>query len=182
MRLEATRLFRRSRLPPIESLGSGITTSASRVSALEEETKILACEVKKTFFENVLARERESALLGGGIDRIKRQHSQGKLTARDRVELLFDEGSFREVDMLKMQRCSEFGMDDQKNKIAGDGVVTGRGLVHGRTMFCFSQDFTVFGGSLSEVRALVVVWLYQVLFMFMHYYSTLYFPMRFYTD
>jgi len=155
MRREATRLFHRSRLFPTGSLScAGMATSATApASALEEETKILACEVKKTFVENVLTRERETALLGGGIDRIKRQHSQGKLTARDRVELLFDEGSFREVDMLKMQRCSEFGMDDPQNKVAGDGVVAGRGLVNGRTMFCFSQDFTVFGGSLSETHA-----------------------------
>jgi propionyl-CoA carboxylase beta chain len=86
-----------------------------------------------------------------GAKRIKTQHSKGKLSARERISLLLDEGSFREYDMLKTHRCVEFGME--KETYYGDGVVTGQGLIQGRTVFVFSQDFTVFGGSLSETHA-----------------------------
>ena len=92
-----------------------------------------------------------SAFLGGGQKRIDTQHKKGKLTARERLTLLLDEGSFREYDMLKTHRCTDFGMEAQRP--AGDGVVTGHGTIHGRTVFVFSQDFTVFGGSLSEAHA-----------------------------
>jgi len=91
------------------------------------------------------------ALLGGGADRIKKQHEGGKLTARERVDLLLDPGSFIEIGRLVVHRCADFGMDDQK--IPGDGVVTGHGLVDGRKIFVFAQDFTVFGGSLSGAYA-----------------------------
>ena len=89
--------------------------------------------------------------MGGGQARINKQHSQNKLTARERIELLFDEGTFVEYDQLVTHRCTEFGMD--KQKFYGDGVVTGQGLVNGKVVFAFSQDFTVFGGSLSETFA-----------------------------
>jgi len=79
--------------------------------------------------------------------------SQGKLTARERVELLVDPGSFREYDMFVEHACTDFGMDDPANKIPGDGVITGHGQVNGRLVFVFSQDFTVFGGSLSSMHA-----------------------------
>ena len=128
-------------------------TSWYHKDTLSDLTKNQSCEVKKKFVNDCLRKERENALLGGGADRIKKQHDQGKLTARERIGLLFDKGTFREFDMLKMHRCNEFGMNQEKNKIAGDGVVVGRGEVNGRTMFCFSQDFTVFGGSLSETHA-----------------------------
>lgn len=82
---------------------------------------------------------------------IRAQHGKGKLTARERLDLLLDEGSFREYDMLKTHRCEDFGMDEQRP--AGDGVVTGHGKIDGRTVFVFSQDFTVFGGSLGEAHA-----------------------------
>jgi acetyl-CoA carboxylase carboxyltransferase component len=98
-----------------------------------------------------LAEQAELALVGGGQARIEAQHKKGKLTARERLSLLLDEGSFREYDMLKTHRCTDFGMERQKP--AGDGVVTGHGTIHGRTVFVFSQDFTVFGGSLSEAHA-----------------------------
>ena len=104
--------------------------------------------------ESVRARllEREaSALEGGGQARIDKQHGNGKLTARERLALLLDDGSFREFDMLKTHRCVDFGMQD--NRPAGDGVVTGHGTVNGRRVFVFSQDFTVFGGALSEAHA-----------------------------
>ncbi|MGB0671548.1 MAG: acyl-CoA carboxylase subunit beta [Rhodospirillales bacterium] len=98
-----------------------------------------------------LKRRRELAELGGGQRRIDNQHKKGKLTARERIELLFDPGSFEEWDMFVEHRCVDFGMEEEK--IPSDGVVTGYGLVNGRIVFVFSQDFTVFGGSLSESHA-----------------------------
>ncbi len=88
---------------------------------------------------------------GGGEERIARQHQAGKLTARERIDLFLDPGSFVELDKFKTHRCADFGMADQK--ILGDGVVTGYGLVEGRQVFVFAQDFTVFGGSLSGAFA-----------------------------
>ncbi len=98
-----------------------------------------------------LEEKRKAAALGGGERRIEVQHSRGKLTARERLDLLLDEGSFEEWDTFVEHRCSDFGMADKK--IPGDGVVTGYGTVNGRVVFVFSQDFTVFGGSLSEAHA-----------------------------
>src|SRR5947207_2626525 len=100
---------------------------------------------------HVLDELERRAELGGGDDRLKRQHAEGKLTARERIELLFDAGTFEEVDKLVTHRCRDFGMDEQL--IPGDGVVAGHGLVDGRQVFAFAQDFTVFGGSLSETNA-----------------------------
>ena len=94
---------------------------------------------------------REEAKLGGGEKRIKSQHDKGKLTARERISLLVDEGSFEELDMFVTHRSSDFGLD--KQKILGDGVVTGFARIEGRPVALFSQDFTVFGGSLSEAHA-----------------------------
>jgi propionyl-CoA carboxylase beta chain len=93
--------------------------------------------------------------LGGGEERLRKQHDQGKLTARERMELLFDPGTFEEVDKLVTHRCTDFGMD--KQVIPGDGVVSGHGLVNGRVVYAFAQDFTVFGGSLSETNAAKIV-------------------------
>ncbi len=98
-----------------------------------------------------LEEKRAAAALGGGQKRIDRQHEKGKLTARERIELLLDPGSFEEWDMFVEHRCNDFGMD--KTSTPGDGVVTGYGMVNGRVVFVFSQDFTVFGGSLSEAHA-----------------------------
>jgi propionyl-CoA carboxylase beta chain len=94
---------------------------------------------------------RKDARAGGGERRVAAQHAKGKLTARERVELLLDEGSFEEFDMFVRHRCTDFGME--KDRPAGDGVVTGWGTVNGRMVYVFSQDFTVFGGSLSETHA-----------------------------
>ena len=94
---------------------------------------------------------RDQARLGGGQKRIDAQHAKGKLTARERIELLLDVDSFEEYDMFVTHRCSEFGME--KTKMAGDGVVTGWGTINGRIVYVYSQDFTVFGGSLSETHA-----------------------------
>lgn len=93
----------------------------------------------------------EMAELGGGLERIKKQHEAGKLTARERIENLLDKGTFTEIDKFVTHRCNNFNMD--KKKILGDGVVTGYGKINNRTVFVFSQDFTVFGGSLSEYFA-----------------------------
>jgi propionyl-CoA carboxylase beta chain len=98
-----------------------------------------------------LENKRAQARQGGGPKRVAAQHAKGKLTARERIELLVDEGTFEEWDMFVEHRCSDFGMQDQK--IPGDGVVTGNGFINGRLVFVFSQDFTVFGGSLSEAHA-----------------------------
>ena len=91
------------------------------------------------------------AELGGGQERLDRQHAAGKLTARERIELLFDPGTFEELDKLVTHRSTDFGMADQV--VPGDGVVSGHGLIDGRQVFAFAQDFTVVGGSLSETNA-----------------------------
>jgi propionyl-CoA carboxylase beta chain len=104
--------------------------------------------------EELERRKRESEL-GGGQQRIDRQHNEGKLTARERVSLLFDPGSFQELDQLVVHRSTDFGME--KQRVPGDGVVTGYGTINGRLVYAFAQDFTVFGGSLSETHAAKIV-------------------------
>jgi propionyl-CoA carboxylase beta chain len=99
----------------------------------------------------LLKKKREEALLGGGKARIESQHKKGKLTARERLHFLMDEGSFQEIGMFVSHRSTDFGMENEK--YPGDGVVTGYGTVNGRLVYVFSQDFTVFGGSLSETHA-----------------------------
>ena len=98
-----------------------------------------------------LARKKQEAVLGGGVRRIEAQHKRGKLTARERIDLLLDDGTFEEIDSFVTHRSTEFGLADQK--FLGDAVVTGHGRINGRLAFLFSQDFTVLGGSLSEVVA-----------------------------
>jgi len=98
-----------------------------------------------------LRKQKEQALLGGGQQRIEDQHNKGKLTARERLNILLDDGSFQEMDMFVEHRSSDFGLD--KQRYPGDGVVTGTGCIDGRLVCVFSQDFTVFGGSLSEAHA-----------------------------
>src|SRR5579862_3842482 len=110
--------------------------------------------LRRDFMQDILRQleeKRAAARLGGGERRIAQQHAKGKLTARERLDLLFDPGTFEEWDMFVEHRSSDFGMEEQK--VPGDGVVTGYGQVNGRTVFAFSQDFTVFGGSLSEAHA-----------------------------
>jgi len=104
---------------------------------------------------NELSKKKSEALLGGGKDKIEAQHKKGKLTARERIELLVDEGSFEEVDMFVKHRATNFGLD--KINFPGDGVVTGFAKIDGRPVALFSQDFTVFGGSLSETHAEKIV-------------------------
>src|SRR5712691_11890031 len=98
-----------------------------------------------------LRRRNQAADLAGGVDRIARHHKAGKQTAHERLGLLLDKGSFAEVDRFVVHQSRDFGTDEQK--IPGDGVVTGAGRIHGRPVFVFAQDFTVFGGSLSEAYA-----------------------------
>src|ERR1043166_5795024 len=111
-------------------------------------------KIEESVTQTKLSRLRElqdQAEEGGGLDRIQKQHAAGKLTARERLELLLDEGSFEEFDKLVLHRSKDFGMD--KLLYPGDGVVAGHGLIDGRRVFVFAQDFTVFGGSLSETHA-----------------------------
>ena len=98
-----------------------------------------------------LEERREIARVGGGKKRIAAQHAKGKLTAKERIDLLLDDDSFEEFDMFVKHRGTEFGVD--KERPSGDGVVTGWGTINGRQVYVFSQDFTVFGGSLSETHA-----------------------------
>jgi len=128
----------REKFPQTEPPG-GISSAerASRLSALGPREKLAALDLQ--------------AELGGGEERVEKQHQEGKLTARERIELLLDTGSFVELDKFKVHRSDDFGME--KKKILGDGVVTGYGTVEGRQIFVFAQDFTVFGGSLSGAYA-----------------------------
>ena len=103
----------------------------------------------------ILADYERQAEAGGGAARRQRQHDAGKLTARERIDLFFDPGTFREIDKLVMHRCRDFGMETQL--VPGDGVVAGHGQVDGRLVYAFAQDFTVFGGSLSETNAAKIV-------------------------
>src|SRR5437762_7992381 len=98
-----------------------------------------------------LKRRDQLAQEGGGPERRAREHKQGKMSARERIEFLLDEGTFEETDKLVTHRCTDFGMQEQK--IYGDGFVTGYGRIEGRLVYVFAQDFTVFGGSLSEANA-----------------------------
>ncbi|MBS3818479.1 acyl-CoA carboxylase subunit beta [bacterium] len=109
--------------------------------------------IKKRLKE--LQEKQKSAERGGGEERIKKQHKSGKLTARERINLLLDDGSFQEMDKLVVHQCQDFGME--KRKIYGDGVVSGYGTINGRTVYIFAQDFTVFGGSLSRTNASKIV-------------------------
>lgn len=120
------------------------------MSQTSQDPKVLDAQVRATQLER-LHRTQAQAEAGGGPERIEKQHAMGKLTARERIDLLLDVGSFVELDKFKTHRCTDFGMQDKK--IPGDGVVTGYGLIDGRRAFVFAQDFTVFGGSLSGAFA-----------------------------
>ena len=126
-----------TRLPPEPPGGISSAARAERLSGLDAQEKLAALNLQ--------------ADLGGGQDRIEKQHQDGKLTARERIDLLLDPGSFVEMDRFKTHRNDDFGMASKK--ILGDGVVTGYGIVEGRQVFVFAQDFTVFGGSLSGAYA-----------------------------
>ncbi|XP_015747711.1 PREDICTED: propionyl-CoA carboxylase beta chain, mitochondrial-like, partial [Acropora digitifera] len=130
------------------SFTRGVFAKTSKASQIENGFFVRTCSV------GVLQRiekKREEALIGGGQKRIANQHRKGKLTARERIKLLCDPESFVEYDMFMEHNCTEFGMENQK--FTGDSVVTGQGAINGRLCFLFSQDFTVFGGSLSSAHA-----------------------------
>lgn len=117
---------------------------------MQQNTKVINTNKQMNKREKLISK-REQSKLGGGADRIESQHKKGKLTARERLDLLLDRGSFEEIDAFVKHRSSDFGMEN--THYPGDGVVTGYGTVNGRLIFVFSQDFTVFGGSLSETHA-----------------------------
>ncbi len=127
------------------------TKAEPRQRALADRSGDTSAERAQHSPLDVLREKARQAEAGGGPDRVQRQHVEGKLTARERVGLLLDEGSFEELDKLVEHRCLDFGMADQK--IPGDGVVSGYGKIDGRLVYVFAQDFTVFGGSLSETNA-----------------------------
>ena len=102
----------------------------------------------------LLQKKNIEAELAGGAERIQQQHDRGKMTARERVLFLLDEGSFVELDKFTTHRCTDFGMEDKK--ILGDGVITGYGTISGRHVYVYAQDFTVFGGSLSGTQSLKI--------------------------
>ncbi|MFT4741014.1 MAG: propionyl-CoA carboxylase beta chain, partial [Marivirga sp.] len=124
------------------------------MSNSDKEKPVYTKDTTKGKFE-LLQQKNEDALKGGGEARIKQQHDKGKLTARERVDLLMDEGSFEEIGKFVMHRAKDFGLD--KQHYPGDGVVTGYGTINGRLVYVFSQDFTIFGGSLSETHAEKIV-------------------------
>src|SRR5215475_14141112 len=117
----------------------------------KRQIRIYPCRLMIEDKLKLLREKNAAAEAGGGAKRIERQHREGKMTARERIEFLLDDGTFEEFDKLVMSRCRDFGMESQQ--IPGDGFVTGHGLVDGREVFVFAQDFTVFGGSLSETNA-----------------------------
>jgi len=129
--------------------GKSVTDTAANGAAASPSNGIVPTTTEAKIEQ--LRRLRDQAQLGGGQKRIDAQHAKGKLTARERIELVLDEGSFEELDMFVTHRSSDFGLAEQK--YLGDGVVTGYGKIDGRLVFVFSQDFTVFGGSLSETHA-----------------------------
>ncbi|CAG8573452.1 6660_t:CDS:10 [Paraglomus occultum] len=161
-RLSAFTLTRTLR-GPIQNLSPLPAYVSRTVNEYKPLTKILLSSLGsahvryasgRTKEEDVIARiegKRAEAQLGGGLARIEAQHKKGKLTARERIDLLLDAGSFVEYDTFVEHQCVDFGMD--KNKVTGDGVVTGHGTINGRRVFVFSQDFTAFGGSLSKMHA-----------------------------
>lgn len=142
------------------SLHHGSASSLFRFSFLSTKPDLLNFEndpsqLKKQFREEMNDKMAISSIQQRRIDK---QHARGSLTAAERVDLLFDENSFRQIDRWKTHRCHDFNMEDH---IPGDGVVAGFGTIHGRTVFCVSQDFTVYGGSLSETNAETIVKAYD---------------------
>ena len=136
----------------IQALG-GLTSNPNFEQHTLEDVIAECVTLADTLIEE-LQKKRERLALAGGPDRIAKQHASGKLTARERLEALFDDGSFVEINDMITSRATDFGMD--KKKRPGDGVVTGYGYIHGRLAFAASQDFTVAGGSLGEAQAMKI--------------------------
>ncbi|KAJ3005156.1 UNVERIFIED_CONTAM: hypothetical protein HDU68_004730 [Siphonaria sp. JEL0065] len=145
----ASSLLRNPQLIPTKSLSRTVlAVSATRTLATVASVNTAS---KEGSLISKIESKRAEALIGGGQKRIDTQHSKGKLTARERIHLLLDNNSFREYDAFVEHQCVDFGME--KQKITGDGVVTGHGTINGRLVYLFSQDFTAFGGSLSKTHA-----------------------------
>jgi len=132
-------------------------TSTTKHYILQDDNEVTKSIIEndastiKRKFRSRLTNTGSGSLLGGGQVRINKQHTRGSLTARERINLLFDTNSFREIDGLVTHRCQDFGM--QHSVTPGDGVVVGHGLINGRRVYAFAQDFTVYGGSLGEAHA-----------------------------
>jgi hypothetical protein len=155
-RLVSSTMARRPTTSSVQCHGAAFTTTLARDIAADHCPKIRlfssvvstddsAFQQNPTFlklkFKERLEEQRQQAMLGGGVKRIERQHAKGSLTARERLELLFDDGTFRELDQLKSHRCHEFGMEQQQ--YPGDGIVTGHGQINGRSVYAFSQGVCV---------------------------------------
>ncbi|KAJ3113277.1 hypothetical protein HDU96_003581 [Phlyctochytrium bullatum] len=132
---------------PSVSLKSTPASNKRARQRLARRRKIIIRSLRCTLISRI-SEKRAEAFLGGGLKRIDSQHAKGKLTARERINLLLDDGSFREYDAFVEHQCHDFDMD--KQKITGDGVVTGYGTVNGRLVYVFSQDFTAYGGSVQN--------------------------------
>jgi hypothetical protein len=155
-----TQQHHRRSLSSHSSPSSSPSSSVTRHRILQSNDDVDNANVRdhpsniKRAFRNRLDATREASLLGGGIDRTNKQHARGSLTARERLELLYDAGTFRELDAFVSHRCQDFGMsNDESMVIPGDGVIVGHGNVNGRKVYSFAQDFTVYGGSLGEAHA-----------------------------
>jgi propionyl-CoA carboxylase beta chain len=152
-RLDTLKTFERTIYGYLQSDNLQLCKFTFAWAAQSEQTTLFQIQWRVALSANIaeMERRRAAAALGGGQKRIDAQHSKGKLTARERLDVLLDEGSFEELDTYVEHNCTDFGMQDQI--VPGDGVVTGSGTINGRLVYVFSQDFTVFGGSLSERHA-----------------------------
>ncbi|KAK9708906.1 hypothetical protein K7432_009346 [Basidiobolus ranarum] len=152
--MRTTQLLSRYAAPILSQARLNVLSAKAPITRLSAVSLFRSYATGNTKEQAILSRieeKRKAATLGGGQKRIDAQHNKGKLTARERVELLLDPGSFREYDAFVEHQCYDFGM--QNSKITGDGVVTGHGKINGRLVYVFSQDFTAFGGSLSKMHA-----------------------------
>ncbi len=152
-RLDTLKTNERTIYGSLQSINLQLCKFTFAWAAQSEQTTLFQIQWRVALSANIaeMERRRAAAALGGGQKRIDAQHSKGKLTARERLDVLLDEGSFEELDTYVEHNCTDFGMQDQI--VPGDGVVTGSGTINGRLVYVFSQDFTVFGGSLSERHA-----------------------------
>ena len=152
-RLDTLKTFERTIYGYLQSNNLQLCKFTFAWTAQSEQTTLFQIQWRVALSANIaeMERRRAAAALGGGQKRIDAQHAKGKLTARERLDVLLDEGSFEELDTYVEHNCTDFGMQDQI--VPGDGVVTGSGTINGRLVYVFSQDFTVFGGSLSERHA-----------------------------
>ena len=124
--------------PQQKQNGQSMMSSSTAAAVADDSIENHPSLIKKQFRQH-LEEEKAKALIGGGLKRIEKQHAKGSLTARERLEILFDEGTFHELDKLKAHRCTEFNMDQPDKHFPGDGIVTGHGLINGKVVYAFSQ-------------------------------------------